>query len=50
MSFLDEDEIESAASTPEDIASAARSCQAILILFGVLLLLLFAAFLVCLLS
>jgi hypothetical protein len=50
VSFVDEDDFESRGSKPEDIASAARGCQAILILLLVIALLVCAAYAVYVLS
>lgn len=43
MSFNEDDFQEGAGSKPEDVASAARSCQAILILFLIMALIVCAA-------
>lgn len=50
MSFLDEDAPEDSNIAPEDVASAARSCQAIIIMFAIIGLLLCVALAVYLLS
>jgi hypothetical protein len=43
VSFLDEDAPEDSNIAPEDVASAARSCQAIIIMFAIIGLLLCVA-------
>jgi hypothetical protein len=50
VSFLDEDAPEDSNIAPEDVASAARSCQAIIIMFAIIGLLLCVALAVYLLS
>jgi hypothetical protein len=50
VSFLDEDAPEDSSIAPEDVASAARSCQAIIIMFAIIGLLLCVALAVYLLS
>ena len=50
MSFLDDDAPEESNIAPQDVASAARSCQAILILFAIIGLVLCLALAVYLLS
>lgn len=50
MSFLDEDAPEESNIAPQDVASAARSCQAILIMFAIIGLLLCLALAVYLIS
>jgi len=50
VSFLDDDAPEESNIAPQDVASAARSCQAILILFAIIGLVLCLALAVYLLS